>query len=493
MKAITRWIVLGVVSLALLMLMIDITVLYTVIPSLSDALRLSAAERLWIINTYALVVAGLLPLCGQLSDKFGPRPLLMVGLAVFGLASLAAAFSPSAWVLISSRAALAVGAALMMPATLSVVRILFDDPKERAIAIGVWTAVAGGGAAFGPIAGGLLLEHFWWGAVFLVNVPMVLLALPLTSWLMPKVGGDVSITIDLKSAIQAMVGLVASIAFIKNLFSSDPHPLKLLLLGVVGALFLFYFVTRQRQLSRPMIDFGLLRDPLICWGVVAAIAAYVVVIGVEFAVSQRLQLVQGLSPLDAGMALLPIFLAMMFCGPLAALLTNRLGVLNTIGAAFIFAALGVLAAAAFSTSMPATLVALAVIGAGEAIGATAASIAIIQNVAKSKAGMAASIEQVSYELGGTLGFALLGGLLGGLYSLRLVLPEAENATAGAMDTFEGTRALAATLSPELQTATLEAAVGAFDSAFITMMVTAAGIWIVLGCACLAWSRRNQRI
>src|SRR6516225_8177155 len=173
----SRWLILLVVSSALFLIVIDMTVLYTALPSLARDLGTDASEKLWIINAYALVVAGLLPGLGTLGDRVGHKRMFIGGLCVFGVASLVAAYSPSPTILIGARALLAVGAAMMMPATLSIIRLTFNDERERALAIGIWGAVASGGAAVGPLVGGVLLEYFWWGSVFLINVPVVLVAL----------------------------------------------------------------------------------------------------------------------------------------------------------------------------------------------------------------------------------------------------------------------------------------------------------------------------
>src|SRR5690606_14302614 len=185
-----RWLILAVISSALFLIVVDMTVLYTALPTLTHDLRASASEKLWIINAYGLVVAGLLLGMGTLGDRVGHKRLFVAGLVVFGIASLGAAFSPTPAFLIAARATLAVGAAMMMPATLSILRLVFTDDSERATAIGLWAAVASGGAAFGPVLGGMLLEHFWWGSVFLINVPVVLVALVLAVWLIPGHPGN---------------------------------------------------------------------------------------------------------------------------------------------------------------------------------------------------------------------------------------------------------------------------------------------------------------
>ena len=197
----TRWLILLVVSSALFLIVIDMTVLHTALPSLARDLGTSASEKLWVINAYGLVVAGLLPGLGTLGDRVGHKRMFVIGLIVFGIASLIAAYSPTATVLIGARAVLAIGAAMMMPATLSIVRLTFEDERERAIAIGVWGAVASGGAAVGPLIGGVLLEYFWWGSVFLINVPVVIVALVAAVVFIPRRVGNPAMGWDLLGSL----------------------------------------------------------------------------------------------------------------------------------------------------------------------------------------------------------------------------------------------------------------------------------------------------
>ena len=225
MKFQSRWLTLGVVSTALLLIVIDMTVLYTALPSLAQALHTTASEKLWILNAYSLVMAGLMPAMGALGDRLGHRMVFISGMALFGLASVIAAFAPSAAVLIAARALLAIGGAAMMPATIAIVRTTFHDPKELAFAIGVWASVASGGAAVGPVLGGVLLEHFWWGSVFLINVPVIAVAAVLAWWLVPKSAGNANVTIDLHSCWQSTLGIIALAYGIKELARLDSHVL----------------------------------------------------------------------------------------------------------------------------------------------------------------------------------------------------------------------------------------------------------------------------
>ena len=306
MYAKNRWLILTMVASALFLIVIDMTVLYTALPRLTQALDASASQKLWIVNAYPLVVAGLLPGAGMLSDRIGHKRLFLAGLPVFAVASLCAAFSPTAEWLIAARVFLAVGAAMMMPATLSIVRHVFTDERERALAIGIWASVASGGAAIGPVVGGLLLEYFWWGSVFLINVPVVLLVWPLAWKLIPRCGGDNPRPSDIVGSVQIMMGLVGAIYALKELSKPTPDVSALLVAALIGVLFLVLFVRRQQRSAHPMIDFSLFRNRLFAGGIGVALLSMVALIGVELVLSQRLQLVLGLSPLQAALFILPI-------------------------------------------------------------------------------------------------------------------------------------------------------------------------------------------
>lgn len=465
-----RWLVLVIVSIALLLIVVDMTVLYTALPRLTHDLTASAAEKLWIANTYPLIVAGLLPGAGTLGDRLGHKHLFLIGLIIFGFASACAAYSPSPALLIASRAALAVGAALMMPATLSIIRHTFSNDDERALAIGIWAAIASGGAALGPVLGGVLLEQFWWGSVFLINVPIVLLALPLAWRLIPARSGDPSQRWDLLGSLQIMAGLIALAFAVKVLGQRAPAWQTAMIAAALGIAFLVAFVRRQKRAASPLIDFSLFRNPLFASGVGAAITAAIAVIGLELVFAQRLQLVQGLSPLQAAWQILPIPLGAFVAGPLAGLALKHVNASKLMAVALALAAAGTLGLMLnFNTGGNLMLASLGLLGVGLGSVMTAASNVIMLNAPPERAGMAAAMEEVSYELGGAIGIALLGSLLSLIYATTLQLPPGLMLTDAVHDSLDEALLAAETLPPEAATQLIALARQAFDNGFTTVL------------------------
>ncbi|MFE1573402.1 MFS transporter [Comamonas odontotermitis] len=488
-----RWLVLGIVSVALLLIVIDMTVLYTALPRLTHDLAATASAKLWIINSYSLVVSGLLLGMGTLGDRLGHKRLFIAGLAVFGGASLAAAFAPSAGVLIAARALLGVGAAMMMPATLSLIRLSFCDEKERALAIGIWASVASGGAAFGPVLGGALLEHFWWGSVFLINVPIVLIALPLAWRYIPASQGNRERPWDLVASIQVMLGLMAGTYAIKELGKQSPDWALAAFALLTGIGFLWIFVRRQRSSSHPLLDLALFQDKGFSTAVISALVAAAALLGMELVFSQRLQLVLGFSPLEAGWAVLPLPIAAFVAGPIAGRLLPRWGSSRLLALALLASGLGMGAYLALheATALWQSL-SLVLLGLGIGGAITAASATMLMRAPADRAGMAASVEEVSYELGGALGVTVMGSLLSAVYAHSLVVPEAAAAAAlppTVRDSLDEALLASERMPLDAAQSLVQAASAAFDKGFAAVLLLATLLLLVT--AWVAWRTRTR--
>lgn len=431
-----RWTVLALVSSGLLLIALDMTILYTALPRLTADLHASSSQQLWVLNAYPLVMAGLLPGSGALGDRFGHKRIFQVGLVVFGIASVAAAYSPTASALIAARALLAVGAALMLPATLALIRISFAIVKERNLAIAIWAATFTVGMALGPIVAGILLEWFWWGSVFLINVPLVLAVTVLMIALGPRNAADPSRRWDFLSSAQALVGMGAFVLAIKT-WAEVPLNLPLAAGStLIAVLVLTLFTRRQLRLARtrePLVDFAMFRNSGFTGGVIAAGLSTFITAGVQLAVAQRFQLLEGFTPLQAGLLVTAVAVGSAPFAVVGGALLDRLGLLVLIGGGMGIAALGSVAAlgAALTDSLPLLVVGLVIGGAGMGCSISVASTAIMGNVPPHRAGMAASTEEVSYEMGNLLGVALLGAVLTFVYSWTLQMPPGAEAWAGA--------------------------------------------------------------
>ncbi|MEX9950204.1 MFS transporter [Providencia alcalifaciens] len=475
-----RWIILLLVSSVLFLIVIDVTVLYTALPKLTHDLGATASEKLWIMNAYPLVVAGLLPAAGMLSDKVGHKRMFVLGLPLFALASLCAAFSPSALSLILSRGFLAVGAAISMPATLAIVRQVFLDPKERALAIGIWAAVASGGAAIGPLVGGILLNHFWWGSVFLINVPVVLLVIPFALSLIPKSTRNSQQPIDYLGSLFILVGLIGSIYALKELGKANIDWFTLLIAGAIGIVFLVIFSRRQLASESPMIDFKLLGDSRFFAGIMMAILSIVIIVGVELLLSQRLQLVLGYTPFEAALYIIPIPIASVLAAPLAGMYLHKVGAKLMMILGFACTLVGVIGVAwVFKTSTGLVLLSfLFCIGFGLGAIFTTASTTIMLNAPDEKAGMAASIEEVAYELGSVLGVTFMGGLMSAVYTAKLVLPTGLTVADKAYDSLDEALIVAEGLPQDSANLLVNQASMAFDSAFMSVMMATIIVLVV---------------
>ena len=435
-----RWLLLMMVGLGLLLVTVDITILLTALPVLTHELHASAAEGLWIVNAYPLFSTGLLLGAGTLGDRIGHRRMYLVGLVIFGLASLMAAYAASVAVLVLARVLQAVGASAMLPATLALIRVGFADERERALAISVWACLSLVGAILGPLLGGWLLGHFHWGALFLVNVPIIAVAWLGTWFVAPEQRNPNADPWDLPSSVLALLALSSLVLTIKT--ATHP-PIDLGLLGTALATGLvagLAFVRRQRRLPHPLLDFSLFLNPAFAAGVLGAVSVTFTTGGVLLGVSQRFQWVAGYTPLQSGLLASVLFIGTLPSSILGGLWLHHIGLRRLIAGGLAVGALGMLVAAQALPWHPSGLSAAdeglgwlvaGLLLAGLGLGATisVASTAIVESAPPHRAGMASSVEEVAYEFGALLSIALLGSLLTGLYTVFVQLPPGVDATA----------------------------------------------------------------
>ena len=457
---------------AVLLLAIDATVLYLAVPSLTAELSPTATQVLWVGDIYSLALAGLLVTMGNLADRIGRKRLLLIGTVAFGLASVLAAFAPSAEVLIAARLILGIAGATIMPSTLSLIRNIFTDQVERTRAIAIWSAAAASGIALGPLVGGFLLEHFWWGSVFLINLPVMLLVLAVGGWMLPESRNPNPGRFDLVSSGLSMLAIIPFVYTIKQLAGGTFGPATAGVL-VVGAVCAVLFVRRQRRTASPMIDVALFRNRAFTGAVLVNFISVFALSGVLFFFSQYLQLARELSPLQAGLAQLPAALAAMAAVTVVGVLLTRLGRGRAIAVAMLVGAagLGLMAAVEGSEQLLWVLLAVVPLGLGIGIAETLSVDAVVSAVRPSKAGAAASVSETAYELGVALGIAVLGSIITVLYRAGLALP------AGTPPRAEDSLA-SATAVLESGSAALEAAQRAFVHAMQATSLIAGAVMVI---------------
>nr|WP_120491549.1 MFS transporter [Corynebacterium lactis] len=415
-----RWTFLAIVSTGLFLIGVDNSVLYTALPVLRHQLHTTELQGLWIINAYPLVLSALLLGTGTLGDRIGHRRMFLTGLGIFGVASLAAAFAPGAWSLVAARAFLGLGAATMMPATLALIRTTFPNPRELSTAIGIWAATATLGAAAGPVVGGFLLEHFWWGSIFLINVPVVILAVAGTLLLAPPNSPDPTKHWDFLSSFYAMLAMLGLVLLIKEV-AGHRHPAMLSLAVVLGTLGAVAFQRRQARAKEPLLDFAVFRSPMFSGGVLAAGFAMFTLAGAELMTTQRFQMSSGYSPLHAGLLVAIAAVASFPMSVLGGAVLHKLGFRTLITGGFlaVAAGIGVLYLGVNSDNFPAIAAGLALLGAGSGSVMSVSSTAIIGSAPASKAGMASAMEEVSYEFGTLVTVAVTGSLLPMFFAWRM--------------------------------------------------------------------------
>ncbi|MFH8930409.1 MFS transporter [Streptomyces pristinaespiralis] len=414
-----RWVVLLVLCVSLLLVALDATVLHVAVPAVTEDLRPSGVELLWIVDAYPLVCAALLILFGTLGDRVGRRRVLLLGYGIFGAASAVAAFAPDPEILIGARALLGVGGAMIMPATLSILRAVFPDRRERATAIGIWTAVAAVGAATGPVLGGFLVENFWWGSVFLINIPLMALILPVGRWLLPESRGGADGPWDVLGALMAAAGVLGVVLGVKRL-GVGSGPLDPAAMGplLIGAALLALFVGRQKRRRHPLVDMRMFARAAFSTSVGCIVLAMLALVGLELIAVQYLQLILGLGPLETGLRLLPLTFAAMAAGATGSHTLNRLGPRRMVGWGFVLTAVAVLLLTVMGQHDRPWLLtgAFVLLGFGLQTTLFGAYESMLSEAPADQAGGAAAIGETSYQLGAGMGIALLGSVMNAAYS-----------------------------------------------------------------------------
>ncbi|MET0725025.1 MAG: MFS transporter [Leifsonia sp.] len=481
-----RWLALAALMLPVLLVSIDNTVLNFALPAISEALQPSGVQLLWIIDVYPLVLAGLLVSMGSLGDRIGRRRLLMIGSLGFGMVSIAAAFAPSGEWLIAARALLGFFGAMLMPSTLSLLRSIFTDRDERRLAIAVWATGFAAGAALGPIVGGVLLEHFAWGSVFLLAVPLLLPLLVLLPVLVPESRDPAPGRIDLVSVALSLVTMVPVVYGIKNFAE---HGLDLVSVGsiLLGLLAGWLFVRRQNRVETPMIDMALFRRGAFSGAILVNLLSVVALVGGLYFVSQQLQLVIGLTPIVAGLVLVPGLAVMIVSGLVVVPIARRVRPSRLVPVALVISAGGYLIVALSGGRIDAIGIAVAFVLLGLGIGAaeTVSNELILATAPAEKAGAASAVSETAYEVGAVLGTAVLGTILTASYRASVMLPSGLDAgqQAAARETLGGAVAVAGELPSADAAALLNSATEAFGSGVgVTAWI---GVGVVLGAAVLA--------
>lgn len=474
-------------SLAVFLVAVDGTVLSLATASIVKDLQPTASQVLWIGDIYSFVLAGLLITMGNVGDRIGRKRLLLIGGTLFALISIPAAYSTNAEQLIACRALQGVAGATLMPSTLALMRSTFSDPRERSFAIGVWSAMGAAGAAAGPLFGGILLQNFWWGAVFLVNVPIMALVLVIGLPSLRESRNPAPGPLDLLSVALSMVGIIGVVYAIKELAIEGLAP-QYAVAGVVGLIAVVWFVRRQMHLEHPLVDVRLFASGPFTGAVLGTMLSVFGLAGSVFFFSQYLQFIKGLEPLQAGLFQLPATLSALVSALIAGNVMRRLGRGPVVAGGLLAIAVG-MAGIAFvldSSLYLAFAIPLLLIGTGDGLALTIASDTVLAVAPRDRAGAASAVSETGYELGTALGIALLGSVLTAVYQATLALPEGlPGAVAQAAEESPGEAFEAmAGLPPELVTPLTDAVHVAFTDAL--QVTTWVGAAVLMVGAVAAW-------
>jgi DHA2 family multidrug resistance protein-like MFS transporter len=485
-----RWLALSVLVLAVLLVAVDATVLGLATPYISEDLAPTGTQLLWIGDVYSFVIAGLLVSMGGLGDRIGRKRILLVGATAFGAVSVLNAYASTPELMILARALLGVAGATLMPATLALIRNIFHDPRERSLAVGIWGATASAGTAVGPVVGGFLLEHFWWGSVFLINLPVMAVLVVVGAKLLPESRNPHPGPWDLRSVALSLVGMIGIVYAVKEIAAHGFAP-EALAAGLLGAWALYGFVRRQLTLPKPLLDMRLFAHRGFSGAVLADLLTILGLSGLVFFLSQYLQLVQGRGPFEAGLAELPAAIGAVAAGLVAGRAARRFSVRAVVsgGLAAVGLSLAALTVVDQSTGYPLIGTVLLFVGVGAGFSFTVTADVILSSVPKEQAGAASAVSETAYELGAALGIAVLGSIVTGVYrgfSGPVGTPAAAHESLGGA--VEAARGLPADRAGSLLSAAREAFVDGLA------LAAGAGAAVLLAASAAAWFLlRDQRL
>jgi len=474
-----RWFILAVLCLSLVMVVMAVSGLNTALPRIQEDLGASATELQWIIDAYALVFAGLLLIAGAMGDRFGRKGALLIGLVVFGAGSLVSGLASSTSQVIAGRAVSGVGAALLMPATLSLIIAVFP-PEERTRAIAVWVGFAGAGGAIGPVVSGVLLNHFWWGSVFLANLPVVAIAAVAVAIFSPRSRDDAATPLDARGAVLSLVGIAAL------LFGIIEGPERgwtdIVVLGtvVVAVVFIVGFVLWERRARHPMLPMSFFLDRRFSVGSAVVMTTFGLLFGFFFSFTLYLQFARGYSPLEAGLASLPSAVALVLVSSRSAGIAERLGSGRAMALGFVLIGIGMVIFTQVGLDTPFLVLVLGMVifSSGAAVAMAPATGNIMSAVPPAKTGVGSAVNDTTRELGGALGIAIFGSIVNSAYrsgvdlgDLGLPAPLAHSAG----QSIGAATGIGAQLGGEQGDAVLQRAASAFTDAFNTSMIVSAAI------------------